>query len=54
MCYALLQPTPKCVRLQFNVAMIGQTVVESPPPSGQPITRDHLTCRIQYSANGKH
>jgi len=44
----------KCVRLQFNVAMIGQTVVESPPPNGQPITRDHLTCKIQYSANGKH
>jgi len=33
--------------------MIGQTVVKPPPPSGQPITRDHLTCKIQYSANGK-
>ena len=49
----LIQPMSKCVRLHFNVAMIAQTVVEPPPPSGQPITRNHLTCRIQYSANGK-
>lgn len=41
---------PKCIRLVFNVAMICQTIV-TPPPNGQPVTRDHLTCRIQYSAN---
>ena len=32
--------------------MIGQTVVQ-PPVSGQPITRDGLTCKIQYSACGE-
>lgn len=41
---------PKCIRLQFNVAMICQTVVK-PPVNGLEMTRDSLTCRIQYSAN---
>jgi collagen type IV alpha-3-binding protein len=50
-CVPISHVTPKCVRLQFNVAMICQTVVQPPSSSCQPITRDHLTCRIQYSAN---
>jgi len=41
---------PKCIRLQFNVAMICQTVVQ-PPVNGKPVSRENLTCRIQYSAN---
>ena len=39
----------QCIRLQFNVAMIGQTIIQS---SDAPLTRDQLTCKIQYSANG--
>ena len=45
--------TSKCVRMKFNVALVCQTIV-TPPPSGQEITRDHLTCRIQYTANGRY
>jgi collagen type IV alpha-3-binding protein len=40
----------KCVRIRFNIALICQTVVQ-PPESGQEISRENLTCKIQYSAN---
>ena len=44
------QPSGKCVRIRFNVAMICQTVVQ-PPESGKQIERSNLTCKVQYSAN---
>ena len=52
LCLFSVQNMPKCIRLQFNVAMICQTVVK-PPVNGLEMTRDSLTCRIQYSANGE-
>ncbi|ESN95992.1 hypothetical protein HELRODRAFT_114561 [Helobdella robusta] len=42
---------PKCIRLQFNVAMIAQTIVQPPANWDGTMVRDALTCRIQYSAN---
>lgn len=39
----------KMVRLRFNVALICQTIV-TPPGNGKAISREHLTCKIQYSA----
>ena len=46
------QTTNRYVRIHFNVAMVGQTLVE-PPDSGKDIQRSNLTCRIQYSATGE-
>lgn len=36
----------------MNVAMVCETSVE-PPQDGMPISRDNITCKIQYTANGK-
>ena len=46
-----LQHNSKMVRLRFNVALICQTIV-TPPGNGKAISREHLTCKIQYSAVG--
>ena len=48
----LFQPNNKLVRVRFNVAMICQTIV-NPPENNEEITRDHITCKVQYSANGE-
>ena len=34
----------------MNVAMICQTIIE--PPSKGEITRDNITCKISYTADG--
>ncbi|KXJ11899.1 collagen type IV alpha-3-binding protein [Exaiptasia diaphana] len=43
-------PINKFVRVTCNVAMFCQTLIE-PREEGQPLTRDHISCRITYSAN---
>lgn len=47
-----LQPTNRCVRAKINIAMICQTLV-SPPEGDREISRDNLTCKITYVANGE-
>lgn len=42
-------PTTKYVRLDLDVAMICQTLV-NPPPDGQDIRREDITCKLQYEA----
>ena len=42
----------KYVRITMNVAMICQTIIE-PPANGGDITRDNITCKIIYTADGK-
>lgn len=46
-----LQPI-KYVRITMNVAMICETIIE--PPADGDITRDHITCKITYTADGKN
>ncbi|KAK3735008.1 hypothetical protein QZH41_010662 [Actinostola sp. cb2023] len=43
-------PVIKFVRVTCNVAMFCQTLIE-PREEGQPLSRDHISCRITYSAN---
>lgn len=45
------QPTSRCVRAKINIAMICQTLV-SPPEGDKEISRDNITCKITYVANG--
>lgn len=47
----IFQVNNKMVRVRLNVSMICQTIVH-PPENNQQITREHLTCKIQYCANG--
>ena len=47
-----LQIGSKMVRLRLNVAMICQTIVN--PPENAQLTRENITCKIQYSANGTY
>lgn len=42
-------PPGKYVRITMNVAMICQTIIE--PPANGDITRDHITCKITYTAD---
>ena len=42
----------KYVRITMNVAMICQTIIE-PPANGGDITRDNITCKIIYTADGR-
>ncbi|XP_055730048.1 ceramide transfer protein-like isoform X7 [Salvelinus fontinalis] len=44
-------PTNRCVRAKINIAMICQTLV-SPPEGDREISRDNITCKITYVANG--
>ncbi|XP_074649947.1 ceramide transfer protein-like [Tubulanus polymorphus] len=43
-------PNNKFVRVKFNIAMLATTIID-PPADGSEITRDNLTCKLQYSAN---
>ncbi|XP_031559245.1 ceramide transfer protein-like [Actinia tenebrosa] len=43
-------PINKYVRVTCNVAMFCQTLIE-PREEGQPLSRDHISCKITYSAN---
>lgn len=45
----VLQNSGKMVRLKFNVALLCQTIV-TPPGNGRQIGREHVTCKIQYTA----
>uniref|UniRef100_A0A3P8XRC3 Ceramide transfer protein n=1 Tax=Esox lucius TaxID=8010 RepID=A0A3P8XRC3_ESOLU len=45
-------PTNRCVRAKINIAMICQTLV-SPPEGDREISRDNITCKITYVANGE-
>lgn len=43
----------KYVRITMNVAMICQTIIE-PPANGGEISRDNITVKITYTADGIH
>lgn len=49
--YFFAQATSRCVRAKINIAMICQTLV-SPPEGDKEISRDNITCKITYVANG--
>lgn len=51
-CIFHFQLTNRCVRAKLNVAMICQTLV-SPPEGDKEISRDNISCRVSYVANGK-
>jgi collagen type IV alpha-3-binding protein len=42
----------KAVRITLNIAMLCQTII-NPPKDGKEITRDDITCKMEYTANGK-
>ena len=42
----------RLVRATLNVAMLTQTIIV-PREDGEKLTRDHVTCKITYSANGE-
>uniref|UniRef100_A0A8C6SQF3 Ceramide transfer protein n=1 Tax=Neogobius melanostomus TaxID=47308 RepID=A0A8C6SQF3_9GOBI len=46
------QTTSRCVRAKINIAIICQTLV-SPPEGDKEISRDNITCKITYVANGE-
>ncbi|TNN31455.1 Collagen type IV alpha-3-binding protein [Liparis tanakae] len=46
------KPSSRCVRAKINIGMICQTLV-SPPEGDQEISRDNITCKITYVANGE-
>ena len=45
------QPSSRCVRAKINIAMICQTLV-SPPEGDKELSRNNITCKITYVANG--
>ena len=49
-CFCFFQPN-KYVRITMDVALICETIIE-PPASGD-ITRENISCKITYTANGK-
>ncbi|CAD5111456.1 DgyrCDS767 [Dimorphilus gyrociliatus] len=40
----------KWIRIRFNVSLICETVVK-PPVDGKQLTRDNVSCKVQYAAN---
>ncbi|XP_064619835.1 ceramide transfer protein-like [Lineus longissimus] len=40
----------KAVRITLNIAMLCQTII-NPPKDGKEITRDDITCKMEYTAN---
>ncbi|KAI8789020.1 collagen type IV alpha-3-binding protein [Biomphalaria glabrata] len=45
-------PPNKYVRITMNVALICETIIE-PPANESTITRDNITCKITYTADGE-